>query len=44
MKTRAVALLSWMLHRPWLMLAVLLLITALAVVSAGRLEINSTPT
>lgn len=43
MKTRAVALLSWMLHRPWLMLAILLLVTALAVVSAGRLEINSTP-
>lgn len=43
MKPRAVALLSWMLHRPWLMLGLLLLISALAVVSAGRLEINSTP-
>ncbi|GAD62949.1 efflux RND transporter permease subunit [Aquipseudomonas alcaligenes] len=43
MKPRAVALLSWMLHRPWLMLALLLLITAAAVVALGRLEINSTP-
>ncbi|MEE1950916.1 MMPL family transporter [Pseudomonas alcaligenes] len=43
MKPRAVALLSWMLHRPWLMLAILLLITAAAVVALGRLEINSTP-
>jgi uncharacterized protein len=43
MKARAVALLSWMLHRPWLMLAVLLLITASAVVAVGRLEVNSTP-
>lgn len=43
MKTRAVALLSWMLHRPWLMLAILQLTTALAVVALGRLEINSTP-
>ena len=43
MKTRAVALLSWMLHRPWLMLAILLLITASAVVAVGRLEVNSTP-
>ena len=43
MKTRAVELLSWMLHRPWLMLAILLLITAAAVVAVGRLEINSTP-
>ncbi|MEO4045567.1 MMPL family transporter [Pseudomonas sp. CAU 1711] len=43
MKTRADALLSWMLHRPWPMLALLLLITALAVVAMGRLEINSTP-
>lgn len=43
MKTRAVALLSWILHRPWLMLAILLLTTALAVVALGRLEINSTP-
>lgn len=43
MKLRAVALLSWMLHRPWLMLAILLLITAAAVVALGRLEINSTP-
>ncbi|QKE61968.1 MMPL family transporter [Aquipseudomonas campi] len=43
MKTRAVALLSWMLHRPWLMLAALLLITASAVVAMGRLEVNSTP-
>ncbi|SIQ55246.1 RND family transporter [Aquipseudomonas alcaligenes] len=43
MKPRAVALLSWMLHRPWLMLAILLLITAVAVVALGRLEINSTP-
>jgi hypothetical protein len=43
MKPRAVALLSWMLHRPWLMLAILLLISASAVVAVGRLEINSTP-
>lgn len=43
MKPRAVALLSWMLHRPWLMLGVLLLVTALAVAAVGRLEINSTP-
>jgi hypothetical protein len=43
MKTRAVELLSWMLHRPWLMLAILLLISAAAVVAVGRLEINSTP-
>lgn len=43
MKTRAVALLYWMLQRPWLMLALLLLITALAAASAARLEINSTP-
>lgn len=43
MKTRAFTLLSWMLHRPWLMLAILLLITAAAVVALGRLEINSTP-
>lgn len=43
MNSRAVALLSWMLHRPWSMLALLLLITALAVVAMGRLEINSTP-
>lgn len=43
MRTHALALLSWMLHRPWLMLAGLLLISALAVVSAGRLEVNSTP-
>lgn len=43
MKPRAVALLSWMLHRPWLMLAILLLITAAAVVALGRLEINSPP-
>lgn len=43
MKPRAAALLSWVLHRPWLMLAVLLLITASAVVALGRLEINSTP-
>lgn len=43
MKPRAVALLSWMLHRPWRMLAILLLITAAAVVALGRLEINSTP-
>ena len=34
MRTHALALLSWMLHRPWLMLAGLLLISALAVVSA----------
>jgi predicted RND superfamily exporter protein len=43
MKTRAVEVLSWMLHRPWLMLAVLLLISAAALVAVGRLEINSTP-
>lgn len=43
MKARAVELLSWMLHRPWLMLGLLLLISALAVVAMGRLEINSTP-
>lgn len=43
MKPRAVALLSWMLHRPWLMLGLLLLISAAAVVALGRLEINSTP-
>lgn len=43
MKARAIDLLSWMLHRPWLMLALLLGISALAVVSAGRLEVNSTP-
>ena len=43
MKTRALGLLAWMLHRPWLMLTTLLLLTALAVVSAGRLQINSTP-
>ncbi|PYC21979.1 hypothetical protein DMO17_16130 [Aquipseudomonas alcaligenes] len=43
MKTRAFTLLSRMLHRPWLMLAILLLITAAAVVALGRLEINSTP-
>ncbi|WP_373389267.1 RND family transporter [Pseudomonas alcaligenes] len=43
MKTRAFTLLSRMLHRPWLMLAILLLITAAAVVAMGRLEINSTP-
>ncbi|MET1077519.1 MAG: MMPL family transporter [Pseudomonas sp.] len=43
MKARALGLLAWMLHRPWLMLGILLAITALAIVSAGRLEINSTP-
>lgn len=43
MKPRAVALLSWMLHQPWLMLGLLLLISAAAVVAVGRLEINSTP-
>ncbi|UUY08830.1 MMPL family transporter [Pseudomonas sp. J452] len=43
MKARAVELLSWMLHRPWLMLGLLLLISALAVVAMGRLEVNSTP-
>lgn len=43
MKTHALGLLDWMLHRPWLMLTTLLLITALAAVSAGRLQTNSTP-
>jgi len=43
MKTRALGLLSWMLHRPWLMLTILLAITALALGSAAKLEINSTP-